>query len=34
MYIVTGRNVQIQNQIVQTYLEKDYTELYLSLIHI
>ena len=28
MYIVTGRNVQIQNQIVQTYLEKDYTELY------
>ena len=33
MYIVTGRNVQIQNQIVQTYLEKDYTELYTNNIY-
>ena len=33
MYIVTGRNVQIQNQIVQTYLEKDYAELYTNNIY-
>ena len=33
MYIVTGRNVQLQHQIVQTYLEKDYTELYTNNIY-
>ncbi|MGO5164194.1 hypothetical protein [Fusicatenibacter saccharivorans] len=32
-YIVTGSNVQIQNQTVQAYLEKDYTELYANSIY-